>query len=389
MWRRDAGSFSARFRLYAFLSLFCASIVCCSANAIAAPSKNVSIAVIPYVDGIPDADRAGTLLVSTILSYALDSFSGVSVIPDSIVKTSVGKHDIQALWGKNNSRAVAVMGAVRADAIVICRFGRAPGKTKQECVFYKKISSGASAEKFRAQGSASDAYKLRDAVLKEVLKRASASFTDDEVKKLWVEKSGAAVDAFADGLLKIYDGRSAQGLSSLEKIAASAAGFRDLQYYLGIYYADTQFDYQSSIKRMEAVIKKYPGDSGAHFQLGFVYRLKGDYGKAVDAFRKAVELKPGNYESHIHLAMIFYDSGDYEDCVSHYREALAIRSDAASVWYSLAGALVRTGKMNDALNAVKKAIELEPDTFRKIARRDMELAPLRKFPEFDRLVNEY
>lgn len=379
---------SARLFSYAFLALISVSIMGRCVDSQAAAPKNVSIAVIPCLEGLPDADRSATLLVSTIVSYALDSFSGVSVIPDSIVRSGLEKGDVAKMWNRTHGDVAGVMSYLRADEIVVCRFDRAAAKTKSECALYKRSGDGATAEMFRTSDGPEAPYKKRTAVIREILKRSAIAFAEKDIKSLWAENNEADLRGFADGLLKIFDGRTAQGLASLEKIAASAPAFRDLQYFLGIYYAETQFDYQSSIKRLEAVTKKYPADAGAFFQLGFVYRLKGEYGKAVKSFEEATSLKPGNYEAHIHLAMIHYDSGDYESCVEQYRKALAIRSDAASVWYSLAGALVITGKLNDAMNAVKKAVALEPETFRKIARRDMELAPLRKLPEFEKLVSE-
>lgn len=383
--RTDTTRFAMRLAaLFAVMAVSAALIAARPAYA----SQHAFVALVSHTAGLSDADRAFALAADAALGYALDSFPGIGMLPDSDVKSSIGKGEAAEIWSGGAQKAGAAMERLGADVLVVSRRTGPGGARRAEFRVYRKNGGSKIKSDKIVIESRGGIYAARKAALGELLKKIGAPADKARLEQLWIEKDGKSTELFAEGLKNLDDNRIDQGLAALESAARGSRDFRDANYFLGSYYALAQFNYDLAIKKLLAVKARYPSDATARYQLGFVYGLKGEYDRAAEEYEAAAKLKAEYYEARVGLAMLKYDAGEYLAAATNYRKALEIRPSAAQAWYSLAVCLSLSGKQDDAMSALKKAVGLAPDAFAKIARKDADLAALRNRPDFKKLMTE-
>jgi tetratricopeptide (TPR) repeat protein len=106
---------------------------------------------------------------------------------------------------------------------------------------------------------------------------------------------------------------------------------------------------------------KTPGDPWAHYELGNVFRDKGQIPDAVREYRAALVLDARNAAAHNNLGAVLADLGQLNDAMGHYRQALRAEPDFADAHYNLANALRAEGRIADAIARYHEALRLEPN----------------------------
>ncbi len=148
---------------------------------------------------------------------------------------------------------------------------------------------------------------------------------------------------------------------------------------------------RSYLKALDLEPLEYRG----YYNLGNVYRERGELEKAESAYRSAIRIKPSHAQSHLNLGLVFLNSGrnaealeafakadellpDYVDAkVNHanilhlldrsaeaipiYQEALKIEPVLPAARLGLAGALMDTGRSEEAAAILQRLIHDEPD----------------------------
>ncbi len=108
-------------------------------------------------------------------------------------------------------------------------------------------------------------------------------------------------------------------------------------------------DLGKALGEAQALLKRRPDSSQAHFVMSYVYRYAGMLERAADECNTALALDPGDYTLRS-CAWVFMELGDGK------RAADFIRLDAGSEWaaYATPYLLLREGKMDEARQAVKQ-----------------------------------
>lgn len=80
--------------------------------------------------------------------------------------------------------------------------------------------------------------------------------------------------------------------------------------------------------------------------LGYVYKLKGNYQKALDILNKAIEMNPGYGESYRSRGEVYAEMGEYEKAVADITEFLKINPNIASALLMRAGFTISWERRN-------------------------------------------
>lgn len=154
-------------------------------------------------------------------------------------------------------------------------------------------------------------------------------------------------------------------------------------------------DYQSAISIWEDTVRKRPGNSRAHVNLGVARAAAGQFDSAMNAYRKALELDPRDdlacinlgealsrtgrrdeargayaraielvptrYGAHYNLGMICLQDRDPESAIRHLAEAVRLRPLDARMHRGLGRALLDAGRKDEADRAFATALKLDPE----------------------------
>lgn len=94
---------------------------------------------------------------------------------------------------------------------------------------------------------------------------------------------------------------------------------------------------------------------------------------------------PRDPDSLYDRGVIELNRGDFVAAQEMFERALKRDPDAADTHYALAAARARLGAVESALQSLERAVELKP-VLRVRAQADVDLAPLRNDPEFERII---
>ncbi|MFQ5585203.1 MAG: tetratricopeptide repeat protein [Thermodesulfobacteriota bacterium] len=142
-------------------------------------------------------------------------------------------------------------------------------------------------------------------------------------------------------------------------------------------------------------LRRFPGDSFGHNNLGLIYEKKGDYSAAVKYFKEAVKLRPRYWRFHMHLgnvygkldmidkaadeleiamdlkpsqpepiiilATILAKQGKFDGVITLAERILSLESNNAIAFSLLGLAYEKKGMIDEAVTAYSKALEISPD----------------------------
>ncbi len=78
--------------------------------------------------------------------------------------------------------------------------------------------------------------------------------------------------------------------------------------------------------------------------------------------------------------------GRYEEAIASYDQTLQIKPDKHEAWYNKAYAYSLQNAIELALENLQKAIQLNPEEYRKMAKTDSDFDNIRHDPRFQALI---
>jgi tetratricopeptide (TPR) repeat protein len=93
------------------------------------------------------------------------------------------------------------------------------------------------------------------------------------------------------------------------------------------------------------------------FELGLLYKEKGDLKQARERFQQAIQLSPDSIGAMQQLALVYAMMGHYEDAVSVYREIIRRRPQESSPYYAIASVFSMKNETDEALVWLQKAVD--------------------------------
>lgn len=129
-----------------------------------------------------------------------------------------------------------------------------------------------------------------------------------------------------------------------------------------------------------------PQWSRAHNDLAILHRKQGRLDDALKEARTALDLSPGNVSTNNNYANLLVAMGQMDEAELYYERALELEPSHPAPYYNLACFYSIRGELDEALMHLRYAIRLDP-IYRRDARIDEDLDPLRGSEEFQNLVN--
>ena len=103
-----------------------------------------------------------------------------------------------------------------------------------------------------------------------------------------------------------------------------------------------------------------PEDAQAYFELGRIYRERGEYEMAEKTLKKANEIDEGYPQIHNELGAVYLKEERFDDAMRAFRKAILLDPSFADAYYNLGNLYERLNEYDKATESYRKAIESNP-----------------------------
>ena len=93
------------------------------------------------------------------------------------------------------------------------------------------------------------------------------------------------------------------------------------------------------------------------FELGFLYKEKGDFKRARERLQQSIRLNPDSVEAMQQLALVHAMMGHYEDAISVYKEIISRHPQESFPYYAIASVFSMKNETDKALGWLQKAVD--------------------------------
>ncbi len=132
-------------------------------------------------------------------------------------------------------------------------------------------------------------------------------------------------------------------------------------YIEALYAYMIERDREAEIRLLQELIKKYPREKIAHYELGILYRVRGHHEMAIEEQNRVLELNPDYGTAHNELGYAYLALGNFEKSIEHFHKYALLNPRDANPLDSLAEAYFRMGRLNEAIAKYQEALAVKPD----------------------------
>jgi len=130
-------------------------------------------------------------------------------------------------------------------------------------------------------------------------------------------------------------------------------------YNLGILYKDKgELDKGEEI--FKDMIKKFKTADG-YYGLGMIYQKKNRLDDAILNYKKAISLDPKKIFLYHSLGSAYLDKGMFNEAISSFKDALKIEPEDPNTYYNLGVSYWKAGMIKEAIGAYRRVLELSPN----------------------------
>jgi tetratricopeptide (TPR) repeat protein len=119
-------------------------------------------------------------------------------------------------------------------------------------------------------------------------------------------------------------------------------------------------DFQSAIKALLKLNKKFPADPILCFYLGLTYLNLEEFKSAEKYLKISIKLDSGNYLAHQALGTVYYSLENHDSAIRYFDNAIQLNPEYPDVYNDKALSLMALNRHDDAIPYVNYAIELDP-----------------------------
>jgi tetratricopeptide (TPR) repeat protein len=187
-------------------------------------------------------------------------------------------------------------------------------------------------------------------------------------------------------------GRAEEAAAALENAAKLNGSNADIYCLLGDVYSDLRkFDEaEGSYKKS---IEINPEQKGAHFNLGTLFAEQKRYHEAMAELKLALQLDPNYSAAWSNMALVAENLELDKEAIKAHETVVALGKGQALNYFHLGVLYSKTNQPDPAISNFARAIELEPDKYRRLLNEELKkvhsvLDPVRYKESFTRLLKE-
>jgi len=159
---------------------------------------------------------------------------------------------------------------------------------------------------------------------------------------------------------RLYADRAYELMTQLMRVAPSSVW---LHYATAEVHASLQ-RYDLAIGEYRNVLAMEPRMPGIHFRLGRAI-LQGSKGpnaveQALQEFELELNISPDNSDAEYEIGEIYRQRGEFEPALAHFSKAVQHHPDFAQAHIALASTLISQGRSREALGHLLEAVRIEP-----------------------------
>jgi serine/threonine protein kinase/Tfp pilus assembly protein PilF len=145
------------------------------------------------------------------------------------------------------------------------------------------------------------------------------------------------------------------------KALASKVTERERLYIEADYAGMIEHNREARAHFLQEIIRKYPREKIAHYELGIYYRGFGNYEMAIKEQNIVLELDPDYGGAHNMLGYAYMNLRDFDKAIDHFKKYASLNPNDANPLDSLAEAYFSMGKLEESLAKYKEALAVKPD----------------------------
>lgn len=119
-----------------------------------------------------------------------------------------------------------------------------------------------------------------------------------------------------------------------------------------------QGNFAAAEENLRKLIKKFPKDAFAHYQLGNILYQQEKAEEAIGEYKQAIRFNSSYALAHNAMGIALASQTRWEEAIAEFQKALKINPEYADALASLGQVLWQKGNRNEALTSVNKALNI-------------------------------
>ncbi|WP_341527519.1 tetratricopeptide repeat protein [Nostoc sp. UHCC 0302] len=120
----------------------------------------------------------------------------------------------------------------------------------------------------------------------------------------------------------------------------------------------SQRDFKGAEENLRKLLKKFPKDAFAHFQLGNVLFRQNRAEEAISSYRKAIELQSKYALAYNAIGVVYASQSRWQEAITEYQKALEINPNYGEALTNVALVQWQTNKRDEAVSSLEKALDI-------------------------------
>ncbi len=122
-------------------------------------------------------------------------------------------------------------------------------------------------------------------------------------------------------------------------------------------------DYNNPLSFWKAATSASPNSPKAHYEMGYVYQLSGNFQQAEKYYLKTLSINTNEINARNNLAVIKKNQGKYQEALKLYHGELQVNEDSAFVLENIGNLFYVINQWGSAINYYERCLAIEPERY--------------------------